>query len=448
MGKRKLFIMVTIVALMISVFAGCSSKQDEPPANNQNQDKQAQPSNEAQKPGETNGSDGGTIRVGVMYPLSGSLALLGNDAYDAVEIIADMVNEQGGVNGKKIELVKADAPDATAGQNEANRLIKSEKVPVIIGTYASGISMVGTQVAERNKVVYVETTAVADDITNRGFKYTFRVGDNASLLGISAVDFVKKVLAPKLGKETKDLKVVIMHEESAFGTAVAVAEQKKAEEYGIQILSVDSYKSTTNSLSSTILKYKGLNPDIVLATSYINDAVLFIQESKQYEFKPKAIIGATAGYALADFAQKLGADADGIFVADAPADPNPQALSDSAKKLQQDFLARWHKVKGTEPTGLTWRAVNGAWTLFHEALPKAKTLDSEGIREALLSLDIPEGEYPNGVGVKFNGPDAKQHLGQNVRAKITMMQWQDGKYKLVWPDKYANAAPIKIPLFE
>lgn len=432
--SKKVQHLVFVLVLIASLLSGCSGETAQP-AGTQKSDGSAQ----ASKVGET-------IRVGVLFPLTGPLALLGNDAFDAIGIIADMVNEQGGANGRKIQLVKADAPDATAATNEANRLIKKENVPVILGTYASGLSMAATQVAERNQVAYVEANGVTDSITSRGYKYLMRVTNNASMHGAGVIGFVDSVLVPKLGIQPKDVKLVIMHEDSAFGTSVAEAVEKRAKEAGFQILSKDSYKSTTNDLSSTILKYKQLNPDIVIATSYINDAVLFVKQSKQLEFKPKAIVGTAAGYGLPDFAQKLGADANGIFVAEAPTTPNPKALTENAIQLQQEFVKRWKSAKGSEPTGITWSAVNAAWVLFHEALPQAKTLDANGIRDALLAVDIQEGEMPNGIGVKFNGPQDKQ-AGQNERAKVVMMQWQNGEFKLVWPDKFANTEPVQIPLY-
>lgn len=305
--------------------------------------------------------------------------------------------------------------------------------------------MAATQVAERSNVVYVEANAVSDEITERGFKNIIRVTETASMMGVSAAEFANDVISPKLGIDAKELKVVVMHEESSFGTSAAKAIEKHADEFGFNVLSIDSYNSTTNDLSSTIHKYKELDPDIVFAASYINDAILFVQQSKQLDFKPKAIVGTAAGYALADFAEKLGDDADGIFVAEAPSLPNPELLSEEAKAIQDEFLERWHEIKGTEPTGLTWRAVNAAWVLFHEALQNAESLDSKGIKEALLNIDIPEGGLPNGIGAKFNGPD-EDHAGQNNRAKAIIMQWQDGDFKLVWPDEFANTEPIKIPL--
>lgn len=396
--------------------------------------------------GEEEGESGEEIRIGTIYPMTGPLALLGNESFDGIQMVANIVNEQGGVNGKKIQLVKADAPDATAAQNEANRLISREKVPAIIGTYASGLSLAATQVAERNGVLYLETNAVADEITARGFKNVFRTAESASMQALTSVEFAKEVLAPELGKKPEEVNVVVLHEESSFGTAVASTVEPKAKEYGFNVLSVDSYNSTTNDLTPIIHKYKDLDPDIVFVTSYINDAILFIQQSKQLQFRPKAIIGSSGGYSLADFEANLGEDVNGIFVADAATDPNPAALSEKALTVKEEMEKRWKEDYGTPMTGQTWRVINAALVLFTEVLPNVESFDSEGIREAISNIDIPIGDLPNGAGVKFN--EIPDQPGQNSRANIVMMQWQDQSLQLVWPDEFANVSPIKIPLYE
>lgn len=388
-------------------------------------------------------SSSGELKVGLLYPLSGSLALLGNESLNGIELVADYVNENGGVNGDPIKLVKADAPDATAAQNEANRLIDKEKVPVIMGTYSSGLSIAASQVAERNDTLYIETNAVADEITSRGFDNVFRIADSASIQGYKSTEFVDEYLSSELGIDSADLDVVILHEESSFGTAVAEAVQEKADEYNFNIKSIDSYDSATNDLSSVIHKYKDLDPDVVFVTSYINDAILFIQQSKQLQFEPKAIIGSSGGYALSDFGDSLGSDANGIFVTDAPSNPNEEALTEDAKELQELYSGLWEEKYNTPLTGQTWRVINAAHILFTEILPQVDEYTTENIREVLANVDIETGNLPNGTGVKFNEVDGQP--GQNSRADDIIMQWQDEEFNLVWPEEFAETDVDYIP---
>ncbi len=114
------------------------------------------------------------IKVGALYPFSGGLALLGDESFRGTEMAVEEKNANGGINGKKIVLVKADAVDANQAVGEARRLTSVENVSAIFGSYASGVSSAATQVTELAGVPYFELGAVADTITGRGFKYLFR----------------------------------------------------------------------------------------------------------------------------------------------------------------------------------------------------------------------------------------------------------------------------------
>ena len=92
------------------------------------------------------------IKIGVLYPLSGSMALLGTHASNGTELATAIINERGGIQGKKIVLVKADVPTAEAARSETERLISVEKLKLLLGTYSSSLSYVAT--GSRRKAQY------------------------------------------------------------------------------------------------------------------------------------------------------------------------------------------------------------------------------------------------------------------------------------------------------
>ena len=116
-----------------------------------------------------------TWKIGALYPLTGNLALLGNENLNGAQIAVDVVNEAGGIGGKKVELVTGDASTPDKAQAEAERLLSSAGVQVITGTYSSGLSYAASQVAERRGAIYWETGGIADGLTKREFKNFFRV---------------------------------------------------------------------------------------------------------------------------------------------------------------------------------------------------------------------------------------------------------------------------------
>ncbi len=113
-------------------------------------------------------------RIGTIYPLSGPNSKNGIKNFDGVKIATDMVNETGGVLGKKVVLVSADAPDPQAAASEANRLITNERITAIIGTQSSSLSMAATVVAEKNKIFYIETEGVSGLIHGKGIQISFQ----------------------------------------------------------------------------------------------------------------------------------------------------------------------------------------------------------------------------------------------------------------------------------
>lgn len=141
------------------------------------------------------------VKIGVLLPLSGPLATLGNDVYRGFQLAQEWVNAEGGVFGQPVEFVVGDVPSSTEAVSQANRLISKDGVKVIVGSYASSISIPASQVAERNKVIYLEQGAVADEITKRGFKYLFRMIYPATELGMGAARFVTDTIAPGCGLE-------------------------------------------------------------------------------------------------------------------------------------------------------------------------------------------------------------------------------------------------------
>ncbi len=385
------------------------------------------------------------IRIGTIFPLTGNMAFGGNEGLTGTEIARQIINEQVGIDGRKIVFVSADAPDQTAATNEMNRLISGEGVKLVIGSFSSAIAFTASAVAERNRIIFWENHGVANDITRRGFKYIFKTGVNATGTGGGASTFADKYLAPKFGIEPKALKVGIAWEDGTYGSSVGKGIISFAEKYGFNIVANEGYSAKSTDLSPVILKLKANSPDVILVAGIGSDAVLFWKQAHDLDLNVKAVVATSGGWGVPNFAQNLGPIANGVFSSDFPTDVDPQALSESARVLQKGFISRYQKLKGTTPTGNGYLAFAGTMVLFQYVLPKAPSLDPDKVREVALSLDLPDGTMANGCGVKFipfDQPDG----GLNSRAFSVVLQWQDGKTQVVWPEKYANKEPILVPL--
>jgi len=384
------------------------------------------------------------IKIGALYPFSGAMALLGAHNFNGVELAAMIINERGGIQGKKIVFVKGDVPTAEAARSETERLISVEKLKVLMGTYSSSLSYVATAVAAKHNIPYWETEAISDPITQRGFKYLFRTSPTGSEFGNTQANFVNEVISPQLGIKPSELRVVVMFEDSLFGTTVGQTAEKRLKEFGFKLLAVDSYSSRGTDLSSLVMKHKSLNADVIVACSYLNDAILYQKQMKELKLYVKAFVGGGGGHGILDFAKALGKDSNGVFSSDFPLIKDPSLLDPKLDPPLRTVFERYKAKHGDLPDLHAVSGFTAAMVFYQHVLPKALSLDRDDIRKAALQVDIPNGSTHMGWGVKYAG-DGHPMMGTNLRAFNVMMQWQDQMNYCVWPKKYAEKNIIMFP---
>lgn len=380
----------------------------------------------------------GPIRIGAFYPLSGVLERFGTEEYRGVEIAVEMINARGGVAGRTIELDVAATPDIDTGWREAHRLVKN--VPVIVGSYGSTLALAGSEVAHRNKVVWWETGAVADQVTARGYPEVFRTGPSGATLARQAAGFAVEVLAPRFGIAPRNLTLAVVYEKDPYGSSVGDGIAHEAKARGFRLVGSFGYDPATEQFDGIISSLRTLRPDVVVAATYLHDGARFREKVVAANLPIRALIGKCAAFYTAEMAELLGGKLDGVFVADKPMEVAPAALTAEGRKLEEEFRSRYlHRYSAT-PDAPAYMGFSGAWALVAHVLPKAKTLTPEAIMAAARALDLPDGSLPNGSGVRFV-PSGEPMAGQNTRALGVVWQWQNGKPVLVWPDAVARGKP-------
>src|SRR5689334_23463404 len=162
------------------------------------------------------------IKIGVIYDLTGPLAGGGSELqYIGAKIMLDQFAKTG-VEGYKIEAIYADAqskPDVAI--NEAVRLIEQEKVDMVLGFFSSAQCVpVAARVEQLKKFMWITTCISSAVLENRNLKYVFRVQPSGAQFGELSMDFVAQNAKEKLGKDPKDVRVAIIHEDGAYGVDV------------------------------------------------------------------------------------------------------------------------------------------------------------------------------------------------------------------------------------
>jgi len=387
----------------------------------------------------------GEYKIGVLEPLTGPLSGEGKRHMEGFEIVRDMINERGGVMGKKLVFAVADVPDPTAAASEANRVITRENVKIITGTFSSRLCGAASEAAARHNVIYWETSCVDPRFNKRGLKNVYRTEIDATGFGWYNIEFIVKHLAPRFNLKPNQLKIAFISEDSSYGQGVTESARARAKELGlIEVAPPEYYNFTTiNDMTPIIVKLKQLNPDVVHHIAFSNDAPLFWRQAREQNFQFKALVHAGAtGYGGSDFGRAMGNDGNGVF---ALLEPGPgfklESLKSEGQKIEKDFRDAIQKRTGSYPLGAHQLAGGGLW-LLKVALDKAQSDDPEKFRAAVLSLDLPIGTMINGWGVKFS--DDGQN--SNERVQHYMLQWQNGQLVSVWPEEFTTNRAKWIPL--
>nr|QNO57573.1 hypothetical protein MFOBGCIO_00001 [Methanosarcinales archaeon ANME-1 ERB7] len=391
-----------------------------------------------------------SVKVGAIYPLSGSLAATGADVKNGVLFAADIINDEYDVdlplarskgidslNGAKFELVFGDSQGyPTTGKSEAERLINEDNVVALIGCYKSAVAAEVCQVAEDNGIPFLADQATAPRLTRQGLNWFFRTTPNEETFVRNFYVFLNDAQNAK-GIEVETLGIVT--ENSIWGNEIAEYEEQYAREYDYQIVESISYASDTTDVRSEVWRLKNARPDVVMQASYLNDAVLYMQTYKARNFCPDAIMADSGRFIDPEFVHVLGADANYILTREVWS-RDLVGTKPLVGTVNQMFKERY----GTDMDGNSARAFTGMLVLA-EAINRAGPSNPEAIRNALLDTNIPADVLiMPWDGVRF---DPKTH--QNILGNCIICQIIDQDYYTVWPWNLATKELIwPMPTWE
>src|SRR5947208_13301163 len=266
-----------------------------------------------------------TVKIGAIFPLSGNAASAGVHAKAAIETAMDIINNPhpelgnfplaknaglAGLGGAKVDVVFADNQGSPAtGQNQALRLITEEKVVALTGAYQSGITLTSSAIAEKYGIPFVNGESVAANLTERGFKWFFRVTPVAADFAKIYLDFLKDMKAS--GQKVDN--IALVHENTEYGTSVANVITSTFKENGLAIAQDIAYSANTTDVQSQVLQLKDKKPDVVIMISYTSDAILYAKTFQALDYKPPMMIADNAGFSDPSTLKTVGKQIQGIF---------------------------------------------------------------------------------------------------------------------------------------
>ena len=379
-----------------------------------------------------------TVKVGVIFPLSGNAASAGQAAKAAVEVAAEIVNnahpelkpiplaETAGLpnlGGAKIELDIADHQGTpSVGQSQTLRLITQDKVAAMLGAYQSSVSFTSTAVAERYGIPFVVGDSVAANITGRGYKFVFRTTPVASDFANNYMEFLADM--KKAGRKVET--IAIVNENTDYGTSIAESVKQAAAKHGFSVSAQIPYNANSTDLSAQVLQLKEKNPDCVIFISYTADTILYMKTLKNLDYMPPMIIGDDSGFSDPSFIPSVGEIAQGVMNRSAWDIGKPGSIT---YKINEMYKAKTgHDLDDTSGRDMQ------AFFVLADAINRAGSTDPAKIQKALQQTDLKSEQLMMGYrGVKFD------QTGQNTEAATYLIQLQGKDYVAVWPEKSATA---------
>ncbi len=365
------------------------------------------------------------VKVGILHPVTGALAYSGQQCRLGALLAIEDINKAGGIKslgGAPLEAVLGDAQSRPeAGSAEVEKMNEAG-VSAIVGAYASAICLATTQTAAKYNLPHVVDVGVADQIVERGLKNTFRFGPGYRACSERAITDLA-ALNDAAGKPAKT--VMIVHEDSLFGTGTAALLSKSLPQHGFEIKDVVKHPNPTRDFNNIVLRMKSLNPDIVIPANYYNEYALLLRAMKQQKVQPKAIYSVLGGAASSyKFLKEFPDIANGILDCNHWFNPKDARVAPLKARVEEKGAYFSYEVFMTYTSVL----------LLADALERTKSADRAAIIDALAASTFADHLMPYGPTKFVNG--------QNTGAQPLLTQVIGGDIKVVIPADYRQADAI------
>ncbi|MDH3901342.1 MAG: amino acid ABC transporter substrate-binding protein, partial [Gammaproteobacteria bacterium] len=347
--------------------------------------------------------------------LSGQYAAPGDNMLKGLQMWAHDVNGRGALLGRPVEIVYYDdASDPATSASLYERLISEDKVDLLIGPYASDVTIEASSVAERHNFPMVSGSAAASDIWGRGYKNIFQVDAPAEKFMDGLIESASNAGLSR---------IALAYAGSDFPRAVAAGVRAKAAELNMSLVFDLEYSNGNTDFAGLVRDMKAANPDLVIGGTYLDDSIAFVHEAKRQQFSPGAF-AFTVGPALVEFGDKLGPDAEGIMGV-------VSWMRSGSVPMAYDFSFRYKEKYGRN-AGVHAAYGYAAGQVLEAGVRLAGSLDKDAIRQQLGEMRFRSilGNYQ----VDENG----SQLAKNTY----VMQWQNGFRLLVLPKTIQDAEVI------
>ncbi len=355
------------------------------------------------------------IKIGVSLGLTGRFAVMSDALNKGFRLWEQNVNNENGILGRPVRvIVKDDQSDPERAVSIYRELIKKEHVDLLFAPYSSLITAAVLPVAEENDMPLLIAGAAADSLWEKGYRNAIGIYTSASKF---ALGFLELIVLNDLDR------ITLVYADDPFSIDLAESAKKWAKRFDLNIVDFKKFKKGTLNLKPLALKAKEKNSQVLMVCGHMNEAVNMSKALKKIGWRPKAFY-ASVGPALQGFYDRCGLDAESVFGTSLW---EPRANYPGAQKFNQQFIETYRETPGYH-AGLAY----AAGQVLKKALGEAGSINKDKVRNALFHLDT----------MTIIGRFGVDKTGKQMRQHTFIIQWQNGRKELVWPNQIKTAEPV------
>ncbi|WP_051271305.1 ABC transporter substrate-binding protein [Shimazuella kribbensis] len=348
------------------------------------------------------GQNSDTIKIGWFGPLTGPTATDGIHSRDASQLAIDQVNAQGGINGKKLELIAVDDQGKPEEALKAvQKLINSDRVVSIIDGAYSGPSKTVAPKVQKAKVPMVAAYVVHPDVT-KGGDYVNRVIYTGPVQGKAMADYAVN--------ELKKKNIAVLYVDIDYGKSIYGSFKENATQMGAKIAIERSFKMGDKNFNSLLTAVKSANPDALYIVGYYNESSAIVKQAKEVGLNVQML--GVDGFDSPKYLELGKENTEGsIFTT--------SFYTSDEREVVQQFVKAWKEKHDTDPDMLSSQSYDAAKVII-EALKKAGT-DREKLAKAISETK------------DLEGTSGKITFGPNheVIKPVIFMTVKDGKFQYI-----------------
>lgn len=355
------------------------------------------------------------LTIGVSLGLTGRFAPMADALNKGFKLWERDVNANKRMLGRTVQvIIRNDFSDPERAKSIYRDLIAKRRVDFLFAPYSSLITEAVLPIADEHGIPMLIAGAAADRLWEQGYRNAIGVYTPASKF---TVGFMELLVLNDLDR------IAVLHADDSFSLGLAARIRKWAPRLALTIVDRVEFRKGLADFAPLAQEAKEKNAQVLMLCGHMEEAVRMVDALKRIQWKPKAFY-ASVGPALPEFFNRCGPGAEGVF---ATSLWEPRANFPGARRFNRQFIEAYQ-----EPPGYHAGLAYAAGQVLEKAVADVQSFDRDKVRDALFNLDT----------MTIIGRFGIDKTGKQIRQHTFIIQWQNGRKELVWPEAIKTAEPV------